>query len=104
MTPEEARELAEWGERVREFMTWRTEADTPAGAARAAWIEGLSPSEGAVALRAMLAETETQGLTGKIVRDLRVAPEKAELIAEEIAASRRRLERVTRPYHLQRTR
>ena len=46
----------------------------------------------------MFALCASEDLASEIAGDLQLDPEKAELIAREIAASRRRLEHATRPF------
>jgi hypothetical protein len=98
MTPEEARELPELGERGRECLAWRADAGSPAGVARAARLESLPVAEAADVIRPCFALVATEDLAGEIAGDLRLDPEKAERIAREIQAARRRLEHATRPF------
>ena len=98
MTPDTARELVEWGTAGREYQARRAEAGTPAGVAYARRLESLSLAETVDELRPMFAQSPTARLAHDITHDLGIAPKRARLIAEEIAASRRRLEHATRPF------
>lgn len=88
----------EWGSRGRECLARRAEAGTAEGKAYAAWLEGLPPAEAAAEVRAMFALCATEDLPTEIAGDLQLDPEKARLIAAEIAASRQRVEYATRPF------
>jgi hypothetical protein len=88
----------EWGSRGREYLARRAEAGTPKGEAYASYLESLHPAEAAAEVRAMFALCATEDLATEIAGDLQLNPEKAKLIAREIAASRRRLEHATRPF------
>ena len=99
MTPAQVRELGdEWGAAGREYLSRRTQAGSPEGEAYTVWLTALPPAEAGAELMPLFALSETRDLAGDIAGDLGIDPGKAELIAEEIAASRRRIARATRPF------
>lgn len=87
-----------WGSRGREHQARRAEAGTPKGETYAGRLESQPLAETVDELRPMFAHSPTARLAHDITHDLGIAPKRARLIAEEIAASRRRLERATRPF------